>query len=93
MPTIPGDVRTEPVATAAESARAGGNRVGPPSVAQDATADYYVPEGVPQLDPGEEYPADTPPVGGAIELGTVLDEYGHDVSEHKSAGTKMAERE
>lgn len=90
---IPGDVTTEPVASAEESARPGNNRVGPPTVAQDSTAEHYVPEGVTQLDPGQEYPAHTPRIGGPIELDTVMDEHGHDVSTHKSSDTKMAERE
>ena len=55
---VPGDVTTEPVATAAESHVAG--RVGPPSIAQDSAADWHTPEGVEQIDPGAEAPAETP---------------------------------
>lgn len=90
---IPGDVTTEPVATAAESARPGTGRVGPHNVAQDGSADWHCPPGVTQIMPGEEVPATTPSVDGARQLETVVDEYGHDVSEHKSSGTKEAQRD
>lgn len=89
---VPGDVTTEPVATAEESARDGKSRVGPPTVAQDASADWHVPEGVPQIRPGEEVAANTPKIGGAIELDDVQDEFGHDVSEHRSSGDKLDAR-
>lgn len=61
----PGDPATEPVATAAQSHVDG--RVGPPTVAQDATADYHAPAGVEQIEPGTVLPADTPSVGGPVE--------------------------
>lgn len=90
---IPGDVRSEPVATAQQSARPGSNRVGPPTVAQDADADYFTPDGVAQIKPGEEVSAATPFISGAIELPDYEDEYEHDVSEHRASGEKVAARE
>ncbi|HEU5456791.1 MAG TPA: hypothetical protein VFU85_14030 [Nocardioides sp.] len=63
---VPGDVTTEPVATAAESHVAG--RVGPPSIAQDSAADWHTPEGVEQIDPGAEAPAETPMLGGPVSV-------------------------
>ena len=63
---VPGDVTTEPVATAAESHVAG--RVGPPSIAQDSAADWHTPEGVEQIDPGAEAPAETPMMGGPVSV-------------------------
>lgn len=90
---IPGDVRTEPVATAQQAARDGNERVGPPTIAQDASAEHHVPAGVTQIGPGEAVSAATPFISGPIELPDVTDEFGHDVSEHKSSGTKLAERE
>jgi len=63
---IPGDPSSEPVATAQQSWVQG--RVGPPTIPQDAAADWYLPEGVTQLAPGEVAAADTPMVGGKIAL-------------------------
>jgi hypothetical protein len=61
---VPGDPSTEPVATAEQSHAPG--RVGPPTIAQDAAADYYAPKGVEQIKPGEERPAETVAAGGAL---------------------------
>lgn len=61
---VPGDPSTEPVATAEQSHVEG--RVGPPTIAQDADADWFVPEGVEQVEPGEEKPADYPWKGGRV---------------------------
>jgi hypothetical protein len=55
---VPGDVSTEPVATAQQSHVDG--RVGPPTIIQDAEADHFVPEGVEQVKPGAVLPADYP---------------------------------
>lgn len=63
---VPGDPSTEPVATAQQSHVDG--RVGPPTVAQDAAADYFVPEGVTQIEPGAVLPADTPWEGGVVKV-------------------------
>lgn len=61
---VPGDPSTEPVATAEQSHVDG--RVGPPTVAQDAAADHFVPEGVAQIEPGTVLPASTPWEGGRV---------------------------
>ena len=61
---VPGDPSTEPVATAQQSHVAG--RVGPPTIAQDAAAPYYSPEGATQVEPGEEASADLAMEGGAM---------------------------
>lgn len=61
---VAGDPSTEPVATAQQSHVAG--RVGPPTIAQDADADAFVPKGVEQIKPGTVLPADTPSVGGVL---------------------------
>ena len=53
-----GDPSTEPVATAQQSHVDG--RVGPPSIAADADADAFVPDGVEQVKPGTVLPADDP---------------------------------
>ena len=63
IPT-PGDVRTEPVSTAAESHVKG--RVGPPSIQQDAAAPYHTGEGVEQIKPGQVMPAGTVIEGGPV---------------------------
>lgn len=63
IPT-PGDVRTEPVSTAAQSGVAG--RVGPPSIQQDAAAPWHSGEGVEQIAPGQEADAATPVVSGPV---------------------------
>lgn len=63
---IPGDVRTEPVSTAAQSHVKG--RVGPPTIAQDSDAPWHTPEDVEQIVPGAEAPADTTFEGGPIAL-------------------------
>jgi hypothetical protein len=63
---VPGDVTTEPVATAEQSHVDG--RVGPPTIAQDATAEGFVPKGVEQVEPGQVLPADFPWEGGVVEL-------------------------
>lgn len=86
---VAGDVTTEPVATAAQSARAGTNRVGPITVAQDSSAKHYTPDGVKQIAPGQEVPADVPAVDGRIELPTSYDEFGHDVSQHKASADRV----
>lgn len=59
---IPGDPSSEQVATAQQSHVAG--RVGPPTVAQDSDAPWLAPEGVDQIAPGAEMPADTVPMSG-----------------------------
>lgn len=90
---VPGDVRTEPVATAAQTARPDvAGRVGPPTIAQDASAEWHTPPGVTQIEPGDEAPADTPQLGGPVELDDVVDEYDHDVSPHKASGERLAAR-
>lgn len=61
---VKGDPSTEPVATAQQSHRAG--RVGPPTIAQDAAAPWYKPDGVTQIEPGEEASADLAMEGGAL---------------------------
>jgi len=86
---IPGDVTTEPVATAQQSARPGNNRVGPPTIAQDASAEHYVPEGVEQIEPGEEVSPVTPFISGRVDLPDVYDEHGFDVSEHKASADRV----
>lgn len=63
---VPGDVTTEPVATAEQSHVDG--RVGPPTIAQDATAEGFVPKGVDQVQPGQVLPADFAWEGGGVEL-------------------------
>ena len=63
---IAGDPSSEPVATAAQSWRAG--RTGPPSIAQDSDATWHAPEGVAQLDPGAILPAETVVEGGKIAI-------------------------
>lgn len=63
---VPGDPSSEPVATAQQSHVAG--RVGPPTIPQDAAADWYVPEGVTQLAPGTVLPADTAAEGGVVAM-------------------------
>lgn len=60
IPT-PGDVRTEPVATAQESHVAG--RVGPRTIAEDSAAVWV--DGVEQIDPGRVL-ADTPEGPGPV---------------------------
>jgi hypothetical protein len=62
---VPGDVSTEPVATAQQSHVDG--RVGPPTIIQDAVADHFVPEGVEQVKPGAVLPADYPGQGGVVD--------------------------
>lgn len=68
MPTtiepVPGDPSTEPVATAQQSHVDG--RVGPPTIAQDPTAEAHTPAGVDQIAPGEVAPADTAWAGGPL---------------------------
>ncbi|HEY5880106.1 MAG TPA: hypothetical protein VIU11_14445 [Nakamurella sp.] len=61
---VAGDPSSEPVATAQQSHVAG--RVGPPTIAQDAAAPWHAPEGVEQIEPGTELPADTVPDGGVV---------------------------
>lgn len=61
---VAGDPSTEPVATAQQSHVAG--RVGPPTIAQDATAEAFVPKGVEQIEPGTVLPADTAFTGGVL---------------------------
>jgi hypothetical protein len=61
---VPGDPSTEPVATALQSHVAG--RVGPPTIAQDATT----PElslGVTQIEPGTVLPEDQAWAGPVVE--------------------------
>jgi hypothetical protein len=55
---VAGDPSTELVATAEQSHVDG--RVGPPTIAQDAEAEAFVPEGVDQVQPGAVLPADYP---------------------------------
>ena len=68
---VPGDPSTEPVATAQQSHVDG--RVGPPTIAQDATAEAFVPRGVEQVEPGTVLPADYPWTGGVLP-GSEVDE-------------------
>ena len=66
---VPGDVTTEPVATAQQSHVDG--RVGPPTVAQDVEAADFVPDGVDQVKPGAVLPADFAWQGGPLPEGDV----------------------
>lgn len=89
----PGDVRTEPVATAQQSHVDG--RVGPPTIAQDATAEAFVPEGVDQVEPGAVLPADYPWKGGVLpgsDLAALADAVpGRDEPQAQKAGPVKAE--
>ena len=83
---MPGDVSTEPVATAQQSHVDG--RVGPPTIAQDAEADDFVPEGVEQVKPGAVLPADYPWHGGPLPEGDVPADAvpGNDVKQAQHTG-------
>jgi hypothetical protein len=64
---VPGDPRTEPVATASQSWVAG--RVGPATIAQDANAPHLVHEGLDQVLPGQEVaPNPGEPTGGTVPV-------------------------
>ncbi len=74
---VPGDVTTEPVSTHQQSHVDG--RVGPPTIAQDAAADYFVPEGVEQVKPGDVLPAAYPWAGRPLPTEATPSEYSNEV--------------
>lgn len=85
---VPGDPSTEPVATAEQSHVDG--RVGPPTIAQDATAEAYTPAGVEQIEPGAIVSATTPYEGGPIVTTVDGDHDGSEPVGDAQVGTSAA---